>query len=269
VRQVAANVLCSILLASAVAACGAGDSDVRQEVGAEAVDAEAIGSTEEPPTILFAGDSVMQELALGLTAALVGRANTSYIGLSDVAGNATAPPEWVERLEQSEPDLVVVMVGTWEAIAAAELPGGHATYPVSLQPFVEVLTARTDLLWLGYPKPQEEDWFTTDELVDHWSELPDQYERVTFLDAGAAIEEDGQFRTLLEVDGRQVLVRQIDGRHLCQDGVVLMARVVLEHLEEELGLEAAPGWETGEWRDPVTFEEDGLCPAGLGEPLAG
>lgn len=261
----------SILSVSAVAACGTADDEV-EHVGTAAEQAEAaepVHDDGEPPTILLTGDSVMRELAWGLEAALDGQADASYIGLSDVAGNTTVPAEWTERLEQLEPDLVVVLVGTWEALAAAALPGGQAEYADSLEPFLDVLTTETDVLWLGYPKPQQEGSFTTEELTASWSQLPDRHDGVAFLDAGAALEEDGQFRTLLEVDGRQVLVRQLDGRHLCQDGVVLMGRVVLGDLEQRFGVLPVAGWETGEWRDPIAFEEDGLCPAELGEPLAG
>jgi hypothetical protein len=71
-------------------------------------------------------------------------------------------------------------------------------------------------------------------------------------------------------DGRQVLVRQIDGRHLCPDGVVLEGRVVLAELAERYDLEITDEWESGPWRDdPAVYEFPQLCPDGLGEPLLG
>jgi hypothetical protein len=254
-------ILAVLLLASS---CGADEQRVQAETGVETT------SPSAEPTILLAGDSVMQELAWGLVAALDGSADARYVGLPDIAGNAAAPAEWQQMLvADGAPDLVVVLVGTWEAIRAAELPGDHDVYPAGVAPWLDVVTAETDVLWLGYPKPQVEESFTNEELVGYWSALPDAYPNVEFLDAGAALEQDGAFRTLLDVDGRQVLVRQIDGRHLCQDGVVLMGRVVLAELQQRFDLEPAPGWETGAWRDPVAFEEDGLCPRELGVPLAG
>ncbi|OWY62550.1 hypothetical protein B7486_57810, partial [cyanobacterium TDX16] len=254
----AALVLCSVLLG--IAACGGAGEDAEPDSGGSG----AATSTQEPPTIAFVGDSVMDELAEGLVAALEGQAEVSFIGQSSVAGNLLVPLEWSSRLGTEDPDLVVVLVGTWEAIAAEYHPGEQA-YLDEVAPFLDVVAERAEVLWLGHPRLQHEAEVTTDDLNSYWSQLPERHPGVTFLDAGAALEEDGEFRTLLDVDGRQVLVRQIDGRHLCPDGVVLMGRAVLEELERRFGLQPADGWEQGDWRDLGDEERGRLCPAGLGE----
>lgn len=254
--MVLAGLLASVSLVGA--ACGVGSSGER-----DTSDALVVGE----PTILFAGDSVMEELAAGLSAALDGVADTSYIGVSTIAGDPAAPTTWASLLEQEAPDLVVVMVGAWEVLSPPASSNHAISYQAAVAPFVEVLTASTEVLWLGYPSLQREYDVTIDELAVHWSQLAARHERVSFLDAGEAVEADGAFRTLLDVGGREVLVRQLDGRHLCQDGVVLMAWVVLDELEERFGVRPTPGWETGDWRQAPAFEEDRLCPAELGEPL--
>jgi hypothetical protein len=47
-----------------------------------------------------------------------------------------------------------------------------------------------------------------------------------------------------------------------------MGRLLLDDLHERFGIDPAPGWETGSWKDRGSFPDDNQCPAGLGTPLA-
>lgn len=246
-----------------LAACGSGGG---------AQDDGAASGDEGPPTIVFAGDSVMRELSAAVIDALDGHAEASYVGLPTVAGNEPAVGEWQERMAEHPPDLVVIQVGTWEVNAAPYVPYGLVGYGDSLEPFLDVVATETDVLWLGHPALQStvEDE-VLDQLIATWEALPQAYTNVEFLDAGAAVEPAGAFQTLYPLpDGRQVLTRQLDGRHLCPDGVVLQGRAVLAELAERFEFEVTDEWESGPWReDPAVFENPELCPADLGDPLLG
>lgn len=148
--------------------------------------------------------------------------------------------------------------------------GGIEVYPATLAPLLQVLTAETDVLWLGYLL-QVEPVVTTDRLAAAWSALPATYPRVEFLDAGAAIEADGRYQgAARDEDGRLQVLRQVDGRHLCPDGVVLMAEQVLAEPAGPLRHRAGGGLAAGRVADarvlprrgPVLRAEDGT-PRGI------
>jgi len=264
VRRILGATALTVVLA--LTACGSGgDTD---EGGA--------GDTPDDrgvPSIVFTGDSVMRELSAGIIEALGRQAEATYVGMPVVGGNADAVAEWEQRMADDPPDLVVVQVGVWEVKAAPHVAYGLVGYGDSLDGFLDVVTPHADVLWLGHPALQDPAADEVlDQLVGEWEALPEVHPEVAYLDAGSAVEGDGgAFQTLWPLaDGGQALVRQIDGVHLCADGVVLEGRAVLAVLAERYGFRVTDEWESGPWReDPAVFEDPEYCPAGLGDPLLG
>jgi hypothetical protein len=264
-RRAVAGALLAVLLACA--ACGTPSSSANDDAVTEdgPATAEQLG---RPPRIVFTGDSIMRELSGGLAAALDGPAQTSYITMPSVSGNAVGLADWQARMAAPDPpDLVVVLVGTWEGFVVAQSylePSWPAPYLDTLDPFLEAVTdGGAEVLWLGYPAlaldAEAEQLAAMDQA---WATLPERIDGVRYLDAGDAVAPDGVFRlSVSDGQGGTELLRQSDGRHLCPEGVVVMAEPVVSAVEQTFAVEANVAWEEAPWRhDPSGFEHPELCP---------
>jgi hypothetical protein len=277
--RLAAAALLVALLPAALGCGGPADGDGNESGGGAATTHGS--SAAELPTIdpgpdgrlsvVFAGDSVMRELAGALVVALDGSVDAEYIGLASVAAATDVVPSWQLRMAEDPPDLVVVMIGLWEQAGITQLGAWEEPYVERLRPFIDTVTAAAPVLWLGHPPllDDEED-ARVQHLNEVWGTLPDRFDGVHYLDIGPAVAPDGAFHNVLQQDdGSRLLVRQIDGRHFCPDGAALAGQLVLEHLSPALGVQPAAAWEDGAWRsDPAVFEDPQLCPEELVEPTA-
>lgn len=226
---------------------------------------EAADAPTRVPRVLLAGDSVMSELAAGIRAALGPRVDARYVISPAVAEDHTLAAALRREVAASEPDVVVLLVGTWEAPAVLAGDGWDRDYRVRVAPFIDEVTAAAQLVWLGHPPtrdPAESLRLAAVNAV--WSELAATTDALTYVDAGRGVAPDGAFHTLLDrPGGGRAVVRNLDGRHLCPDGIVLMAREVLGPLTQLLGSDPAPAWEQGAWRDdPETIRFPQQCPEG-------
>lgn len=224
-----------------------------------------------PPRVVLAGDSLMRELSAPLIAALAGPAEASYVAMPSVFETPTTVVEWEGRMASSPPDLVVVLVGTWEGILVQQrhLDAGFAdVYAEGVRPFVDVVVGGgAQVLWLGYPALDlQEEAAQLASLDEVWSGLPSVFPGVAYLDAGEAVAPGGEFlETVPLPGGGDLRVRQGDGRHLCPEGALLMAEPVVQAVAAQLGLTANPGWQEGGWRDdPAAYEHPELCAGVLG-----
>lgn len=218
--------------------------------------------------VLLVGDSIAGELSGPLEAAFAEPGDVASFSLLPALSTATIRTDVQAILDQQDPDLVLVMVGTWEAVGVdSASPGWEQRYVDDvLAPFVaQVQEAGADLLWLGYPRviddAEAEQHQRLNAVYESLAERLDD-PSIGYLDLGPAVEAgDGTFTTTLEVDGRTVRVRADDGKHLCPDGAQRVTEAVVEVLAAEHDLEADPGWEQGGWRTDVSgFAEPGLCP---------
>jgi hypothetical protein len=239
----------------------------------QATDADVTTSTAptttappEPVRVVFTGDSVMDQVAAALTAALQGPlVETSFTATIAVADKPETVTGWQAALAVDPPDLVVVLVGTWEqdVVVAAQAEGAWpAPYLDRVTPFLDVLAAAgTDVLWLRYPPGAAEAAAPIAALNAAIAAMPDRFPGVSELDAGGAVA--GPYgehvRTVVDDDGVTRVVRE-PGVHLCPDGVVLVARRVVAELAARLDVEPNPAWEQAAWRsDPALFTDPLAC----------
>jgi hypothetical protein len=234
------------------------------------------GAQEAQPDgqrVLLVGDSIAGELAGPLDAAYAAPGTTASFSLLPAVSTATIRTDVASILEQQQPDVVLVLIGTWEAVGVdTAVPGWEEAYADEvLQPFVQqVEDAGAEIVWLGYPRvgdaaeaDQHEQmnavYASLDERLDDSS--------VGYVDLGPPVEApDGSFTTTVDVDGTPLLVRAEDGKHLCPAGAERVASAVVDALADEFGLEADEGWQQGAWRDdPTGFAEPGLCPGAFSD----
>jgi hypothetical protein len=233
---------------------------------------------EEPLRITLAGDSVMAGLAPALEAALEqsGAAEVEFVLTPSILRDATVRFTWEKELDEFDPDVIVMFVGTWELgevtnrIGTSVGPGDpawRAAYDKDiLDPWVDLITAEgAEVIWLGAPAvevPEVDSLF--DALNDAYRALPDRWPSVAYLDSTDALAgsaDEGFVPIATTPDGERVRVRQIDGLHLCPDGAVLLADAVLARIEADHAVREAPGWAEGSWRNHTEYPPESCPPA--------
>lgn len=268
----------------------------------DAVVAAAVPPTTAPPAparVLLAGDSVMAGLVPAVEAALepTGRATVDFVLTPAILRDPSIRFSWGQDLDRLDPDLVVMFVGTWEdrevrlpgspaadalpePTTSSEPPSSGTVDPGSpawtdqyrndvVDPWLDLITRRgARVLWIGAPPvPDGERQRFFDDLNTVFSELPDDWSQVAYLDPGAALGRGGDgFASIVRLpDGTDVRLRQIDGLHLCPSGSQLLAELVVRQVEAQLGVSAVDGWQEGPWRaDAGLFPAEG-CPTPTAE----
>lgn len=234
------------------------------DAGGTDVDGAAPGG-EAGPRIVVAGDSIAREVSGGIAGAYAAPGAEASFFLLPAIATPNREADTAALLEL-DPDVVVMMVGTWEGIVVdTSEPGWQQRYREEvLLPFVGELTAAgAEVVWLGYPAVDEPAEKERHELLNAaYAQLAAETEGVSFVDAGAAVEPaDGSYTSSLDVAGQGLVqLRTSDGAHLCPVGVELVVDAVAQHLVAELDLPPDEGWQQGEWRsDPDGFEEPQDC----------
>jgi hypothetical protein len=230
----------------------------------------------DPLRITLAGDSVMAGLAPALEAAIGGdTADVEFVLTPSILRDATVRFTWSESLEDFDPDVVVMFVGTWElgevtnqigTSVGPQDPAWRATYEHDiLDPWIDLVTSGgAEVLWLGAPAvPAPEVNALFGALNEAYRGLESRNDAVRYLDSSTALGGDvGVFQpTVTTEDGATVRVRQVDGLHLCPDGARLLAEAVIDALAEEHQLEVAPGWQRGSWRNHKEYPPEDCPPA--------
>lgn len=247
-------VLCLLL----VAACGS---------GSESLSSAGQRGDVEPVRVTVAGDSIMRELSAPLQAALDQPGVEVDFALLPALASPSMATDTALLLDEHEPDVVLMMIGTWEGVGVdTRVEGWEERYEANvLAPFVTQLAdADVDLVWLGYPPfPPSPEHDRHSQLNSAYAALPERHPSVTYVPAGDAVAApDGSYLEVVDIpDVGPVTLRQSDGRHLCPDGAVLMAEATLAHLHERFDLSSVEGWQRAPWRnDPENFEHPELCP---------
>lgn len=227
----------------------------------------------DPLRIVLAGDSVMAGLAPALKAAVEadGTAQVRFVLTPSVLRDPTVRFKWNQQLEELNPEIIVMFVGTWESEVLRTGDGAASTDPTwrtqyeanVLDPWLQLITSRgASVIWIGNPAVGNEEAnaaFTA--LNEAYADLPSRWPSVTYLSAQEALNgpEPGFHDVISDADGTWVRTRQLDGLHLCPGGAALLADEVLVPLTSIWKANVAPGWQAGDWRFADVYPPDG-CP---------
>lgn len=229
-----------------------------------------VPTPEDPLRVLLAGDSVMADLAPAAIDALNrGGATEARFGASPgLVLEPTAEAVWRQQLESFDPEVVVVLVGTWEIGDRLGTPGSEqwrARYDAEvLDPFVELVTSQgAEVIWVGMPAVEEPDsTLVLVELNSAYEDLEDRFPGVRYVPGGEYVSSpEGGYTDVLEGPDGPERVRRVDGLHLCPGGAVRLAQPVLDLIEARWAVPVAEDWTTGEWREPPLLQEPEECPA--------
>lgn len=263
----------ALLMATGLATCDGGNDPPGAQLAAASGTSVPAGSSgprdpshAHPLSVVAAGDSVMENLAGALVAALDGNeAVVSHVWLLSLTRDASSRVLIGNEVAEADPDIVVVLMGVWELEAIGDdlmAPGWQARYTSDvLEPFVTSVTRDgAEVLFVGMPAL--DDPVTTsklDVMTRAYENLAADDDRVSFLDAGQYVDDPaGRFALALPgPDGAPVPVRNPDGLHICPAGVVRVLEPVLDQIESRWPVPLGTDWQRGSWALP-----------GLGGPMS-
>jgi hypothetical protein len=228
-----------------------------------------------PLRIALAGDSVMAGLSPPIKAALEanGLATVKFILTPSILRDPAVRFTWNTQLNEFDPEVIVMFVGTWEGGVVAKGanpdltadPNWRASYERDvLDPWIQLITSRgASVVWIGNPIVKNDDANKLfGSLNAAFRDLPNRWESVEYLDSNPALNgsQPGYHDVVTLGDGTLVRTRQVDGLHLCSGGAALLARVLLQDLQDGFHATAADGWERGAWTRESVYPP-ASCPA--------
>lgn len=227
-----------------------------------------------PLRVVMAGDSVMAGLTPPVKDALEADGTTTvrFILTPSILRDPAVRFTWTTQLEQFNPEVVVMFVGTWESGVVKGATGLAPTDPRwrakyesdVLDPWIQLITSRgATVLWIGNPTVRNDDANVLfGALNAAFKDLPARWAQVSYLASDPVLNGagPGYHDVLVKPDGTSVRTRQTDGLHLCAGGAELLGRLVIKHLTTTRKAVAAPAWETKDWREDAVYPID-RCPA--------
>jgi hypothetical protein len=230
-------------------------------------------TTADPLRIVLAGDSVMAGLAPALKAALEadGTSQVRFVLTPSVLRDPTVRFTWNQQLEELNPEIVVMFVGTWESEVLRTGDGAASTDPTwrtqyeanVLDPWLQLITSRgASVIWIGNPAVgNEEANASFSALNAAYADLPNRWPMVTYLSSQMALNGpgDGFHDVISDADGTWVRTRQIDGLHLCPGGAALLGEQLVAQLTTVWKANEAPGWQAGDWQYADVYPPE-ACP---------
>jgi hypothetical protein len=233
-------------------------------------------SPDRPLRVVLAGDSVMAGLAPPLEAALesAGAGEVRFVLTPSILRDATVRFTWQRELEQFNPDVIVMFVGTWE-LGEVTQGRGQAVGPDNegwreaydrevLDPWIEFITSNgAEVIWIATPavdNDQVNESFVP--LNEAFEAAAARWDQVSFVDGGSILgrPDDGYPGGEVVLFGATLRTRQIDGLHLCPDGASLLATEVLGLMIDQYDVPVDDGWDDGAWRTNPSFPPE-TCPA--------
>ncbi len=220
--------------------------------------------------VIMAGDSVMNGLAPAVATALNegGESDVKFELAPSVARDAASRVLWQRQLDEFRPDLVVMLIGTWEKRDPNFDPGdpGWADWYGTevLDPFATMITdAGARLLWIGMPAvPTDSDTLEFVALNSQYEALAQRNDQVDYVEGGEFLNgSDGQWTDVLaRADGTLERVRRTDGLHLCPGGAERLAAPVIQYAQQQWNVKVAFDWQNAPWREPPTLDHPEECP---------
>ena len=232
-------------------------------------------------SVLVAGDSLARGLYPPLEAALEGPDREVdwewVIGVvwPDIA------PTWERIFAVDQPDLLLVQLGTWEnyllredTIIDTSDPAWKETYRRDfVDPWVKMAeTSATKVVWVAMPKSSEPNRSDQHlELDAIWRSAIEESaaaHSATGVDApitwqgsaGVLTGLDGEFQAVDNSVDPPIRLFNIDGLHWCPGGAARVTEILVEHLAEDLGVTANPGWQDSGWGMDLEAYPLGECP---------
>lgn len=273
-----------LALALTVAACGVGaeqasppstvtDGTAAPDPGADVASATTVvpdPADDGVTRILFAGDSLMDEIHAAVTAALGDSSETRFLLSPRLIRNDAQELIWQTTLDDFNPDVVVVMLSHWERLVVGaqrpeDIDDVDAYTRLLAVPFAEFVADNgAELVWLSAP-PLRDPVATSVYAVlnEAYRSAADAVPAARFVEIGPALTGGAGAYTdsLVNSAGATERVRNTDGIHLCPGGAVLVAEAVLGPLAEVADATAAADWQNGSWRTEAPFDKPGECPA--------
>ena len=244
-----------------------------------------VPSAADPLRVWILGDSVMQDSAPGLTAALEATGDVKVVANSAFGGwGLTTDRGWYGQsttiVDEDHPELVI---GTW----SWDAPAAHR-HPV--QYLEQLLAALGHLLAPGTgvdgvallqfpqqgPNPEYLDagkqtraWVQQNDDQISWNDdarLAARFYRghVLYLQTASLFSPDDRYFAWNRTSsGSWLRSRKIDNIHVCPYGAAELGALVARDLTPILHLGAlAPGWQQGSWTRDATYDDPaGACPA--------
>lgn len=262
--------------------CGADDGDGtaaaavlqeadQQEPEAAATTDERRPTAEDPLRVLMAGDSLMADVSLAIASTVQdgGRAVTRLAEEPSIPRDETTRDRWRQRLARFDPEVIIVLIGVWEAMAT----GAPGQYPLGsvewerayrdrlLDPYVELLASRgAKVVWIGMPPVldarRQRGFNAMNRAVRHSAEASTD---LTYVPGDRILARpDGSWTAFLPgPQGNPQRVRRVDTTHLCAEGAERLARPVLAFVDRQWDVPLAPNWPYRNWRRSFPPEE---CP---------
>jgi hypothetical protein len=230
---------------------------------------------QHPLRIAMAGDSVMAGLAPPIKAALEadGTATVKFILTPSILRDPAVRFTWNTQLNEFDPEVVVMFVGTWEGGVVAKGDDGDPTTDPGwrdkyerevLDPWIQLVTSRgASVVWIGNPTVKSDEANTLFRALNEaFRELPSRWSGVRYLESNPALNgsQPGYHDVVVLADGTRVRTRQIDGLHLCSGGAALLGRVLLQQLQDGFRAEVHTGWEHGAWQSEGVYPP-ASCPS--------
>jgi len=265
------------LAAVPMAACSSSDNGASAATTAPASGTLAGATTSTTvddgrPRVVLGGDSVMGNLAQGVIAGLGDQVHAEYLAQARISGDAAATQAWSSMVDDEDPDLIVIHVGSWEVLSAdfrPSEPDWYTAYPNEvLDPFAERLTsggARVLVIGTGAARDDQQT-LNLLSLNRELVALADRNPSVDFLNAGTYVNgpTGGFTESLPGPGGEPVRIRRTDdlGLHLCPAGVVRLGAPVITWIDEQLDGDIAPvpGWDQASWTRPPELDKPEQCP---------
>ena len=211
----------------------------------------------------------MADLAPPVIAALGrgGVVDAKFVLAPGVALDATSTVLWQQQLATFDPEVIVVLVGTWETDGDLGPPGEAGWRPrydaQILDPFVNLVTGEgAELIWVGMPAVRDPtSTFLLANLNAAYAALADRFDQVSYIPGGEFISAPtGGYAEFLEGDHGVERIRRIDGLHLCPGGAVRLAEPLVDAIVARWNVAAVGDWRDADWRRPPAFLKPEECP---------
>jgi len=245
------------------------------DVGPATTDAGPATTAEgliEVREVLVVGDSLSRGLFPPLAAAFEGGTTSCAFELCVGFIAPESRAKWEEIFAENPPDIVVVLLATWENIVLrgnevidTNQPGWQEKYQREIiDPWIELASGSgSHVVWIAMPQTGEPERSAQhQELNALWSEAAKNEPTISWVDGATILAgPDGGYVEIDRSVEPPIRLFNIDGLHLCPGGAQRLAEPVLDLLREKFGLESNSGWQESGWASDTEAFVPQECPS--------